>query len=149
MENKALNYFIANLGKHSAETSPSPVGRWLNGKLIKAEVGNLAWEYVIRIEMTNPGGILHGGIVSTMMDDVMGATVFSTDQEFMFTSVNLNVDFLSSAKAGDKVTCEARIIRKGSNVMHVEAWIKRADKLLAKAASNLIKTRTPVPFRKS
>jgi acyl-coenzyme A thioesterase 13 len=146
MENKALAFFKANLGHHSIHSSPSPVGRWLNGKLIKAEKGNLAWEYEIRKEMTNPGAILHGGIASTMLDDVMGATVFSTDNEFMFTSINLNVDFLSSAQAGDIVICEAQIIRKGSNVIHIEAWLKKGDKILAKAASNLIKTRAPVPF---
>lgn len=145
MENKALAFFKANIGQPSTN-SPSPVGRWLNGKLIKAEEGNLAWEYEIRKDMTNPGAILHGGIASTMLDDVMGATVFSTNNEFMFTSINLNVDFLASAKAGDIVTCEAKVIRKGSNVIHIEAWLKNGDKILAKAASNLIKTRVPVPI---
>lgn len=145
MNNKALDFFKANLGNYSTN-SPSPIGKWLNGKLIKAEEGNLAWEYEIRHEMTNPGGILHGGIASTMIDDVMGATVFSTNNEFMFTSINLNVDFLASAKVGDRVTCEAKIVRKGTNVTHVEAWLKLGDKLLSKASSNLIKTRLPVPF---
>ena len=51
MENKALSFFKSGLGKYSSEASPSPVGRWLNGKLIKAEDGNLAWEYTIRPEM--------------------------------------------------------------------------------------------------
>ncbi len=144
MENKALAFFKANIGQTS-NNSPSPIGRWLNGKLIKAEEGNLAWEYEIRQEMTNPGAILHGGIASTMLDDVMGATVFSLNNEFMFTSINLNVDFLASAKTGDIVTCEAQVVRKGSNVIHMEAWLKKGDKVLAKAASNLIKTRMPVP----
>ncbi|MEQ8714954.1 MAG: PaaI family thioesterase [Cyclobacteriaceae bacterium] len=144
MENKALAFFKANIGQPS-NNSPSPIGRWLNGKLIKAEEGNLAWEYEIRPEMTNPGAILHGGIASTMLDDVMGATVFSLNNEFMFTSINLNVDFLASAKTGDIVTCEAQVVRKGSNVIHMEAWLKKGDKVLAKAASNLIKTRMPVP----
>lgn len=142
MDNKALTFFKANMDQYSTH-SPSPVGRWLNGKLIKVEAGNLAWEYEVRAEMTNPGGVLHGGMAATMLDDVMGATVFSLGARYMFTSVNLNVDFLSSARMGDVVVCEAKVVRAGTNIIHIEGWLMKGDKLLVKASSNLAKTHVP------
>lgn len=139
MENKALAYFKANIGKMAADSSPSPLGKWLNGKLLAAEEGRLTWEFLVRKEMTNPLGVLHGGIVSAILDDVMGATVFSLGRPEFYTSINLNVDFLSSAREGDVLIATAEVIRQGSNVIYITGQVERSGKTLARATSNLIK----------
>jgi acyl-coenzyme A thioesterase PaaI-like protein len=57
------------------------------------------------------------------------------------TSINLNVDFLSSAKLGEKVEVSAKLVRSGSNLNHWESVIrKESGKVVAKASSNMIKT---------
>jgi uncharacterized protein (TIGR00369 family) len=139
MENKALEGFKRMLGENAKVKTPSPLGRWLDGVLLKAEAGHLKWKFMVRQEMTNPGSVLHGGATAAMLDDVMGATVFSLGLPDFYTSINLNIDYLSSAKVGDELTVEAQVVRQGRNVIHITGEVKREDKIIAKASSNLIK----------
>ncbi len=130
--------------KGKAFGSPSPVGKWLAGTLIDAQEGELLVSYEVRQDFTNPMGVMHGGIYALMLDDVLGAAVFMLDNEFIFTTLNLNIDYLKSAKVGETITVHAHIIRAGKNVVHCEAKLKNAEgKLLAKATSNLAKTHIP------
>lgn len=91
--------------------------------------------------MCNPGKILHGGIASLMLDDVIGMGNFVAGSEYLMTSINLNVDFLSSAQIGENLEVTAKLVRSGYNLNHWEAIIrKESGKIVAKASSNLIKT---------
>ena len=76
-DNQTLEFFKSNIGKTSSEMSPSAFGRWLNGTLIAVEEGELTVEVIVREDMCNPGGILHGGVATGMMDDLIGMTTFS------------------------------------------------------------------------
>jgi uncharacterized protein (TIGR00369 family) len=81
------------------------------------------------------------------MDDVIGSAVFSLHHEYFYTSVNLNVDFLSSGKAGSTVTAHAWIVRQGRTIIHAECQIHSDEgKLLAKGSSNLLVTQVKKPF---
>ena len=145
MNNPILAFMQTQIGQ-SMNQSPSPVARWLNGTLKAVSEGSLTVEFTVREEMTNPMGILHGGISAAMMDDVLGATVFSLGEENFFTSVNLNVDYLSSAKLGEVVTVQSRVVRKGRNIIHAECQVTNAEgKLLVKCTSNLLQTGVKVP----
>jgi acyl-coenzyme A thioesterase 13 len=135
-----------SIGKHM-ETSVSPVGCWLNGKLTSVEEGSIALEFVVRQDMTNPVGVLHGGIAATMLDDVVGMMVYALGREFAYTSVNLNCDFLHAARLGDILQVSGRVIRAGKNIIHVEGIITNPeDKIVAKCTSNLIQTSFKIPF---
>jgi len=139
--NKIIEFFKANIGKNAADISPSPLGRWLNGKLIAAEEGSVEVEFVVREEMTNPAKILHGGTIASMLDDVMGMTVFMLGRESFYTTVNLNVDYLLPAKVGDTILAKSKIIRAGKTVINIECAIYNIDKkIVAKCSSNMVVT---------
>ena len=139
MENKILPQFQANIGKPMGKTSPA--GSWLEGTLVGAEEGQLVAKYEVKKEFTNPMGVLHGGVFGLIMDDLMGALVFSLDNEFAFTTINLSVDYLSAAKIGETIIAKATLVRKGQNVINCECNVtNEAGKLLAKSNSNLGKT---------
>ncbi len=141
MTNQILDYIISNIGKDMGSITPSPLGRWLNGKLIAAEEGSLTVEFTVREEMTNPGKILHGGISAAMMDVVIGATVFSLGRESFYSTINLSIDYLLPAKVGDVVSVKAKIIRAGKTVINMEAEIRNVEhKIIAKCTSNLVIT---------
>ena len=125
--------------------SPSKAGNWLEGTLLEANYGNLTMEYEVREEMCNPGHILHGGMASLMLDDVIGAANYIIGSEFLMTSINLNVDFISSAKVGEKLRVNAELVRKGRNVNNWKAEILNSDgKIVATASSNLITTQVRI-----
>ncbi len=121
--------------------SISPFGRWLNGIIKAADYGRLVADFTVREDMSNPAGVLHGGAAAGILDDLIGAMVFTLGREFAYTSVNLNIDFLHAARTGDLVTASAEVIRAGRNIIHCEGRIVAADgKIIAKCATNLIQT---------
>lgn len=140
MSNPILQFFQGMIGQ-SMGNGPSPLAKWLNGKLLTAEEGLLTAEYTVREEMCNPGRILHGGIAAAIMDDLMGATIFSLGRENFFTSINLNVDYLYSVPVGGKVVAKAQVIRAGKKVIHIGCEIfDENQNIIAKATSNLVAT---------
>jgi len=135
-----MDYFRSQVGK-TLDQTPSAAGNWLAGTLLKVEEHEIRVAYRVRPELCNPGRVLHGGIASLMLDDVIGMGNFVAGSEFLMTSINLSVDFLSAAQVGERLEVSARLVRSGTNVNHWEAEIrKESGKLVAKASSNLIKT---------
>ncbi len=140
MTNKVVDYFKSFIGKEM-HNSPSPVSRFLKGVLQEVEEGMLKIDFVIREEMTNPMGRLHGGAIGLILDDVIGATVFTLPTENHFVSVNINIDFLFSAKIGETLTAESKIVRKGKSIIHAECiLINKRGRIVAKSTSNLVAT---------
>lgn len=141
MVNKSLEFLKNHVGKDSQE-SPSPVMRWLNPVLIYAEEGKLILQYEIRNEMTNPMKILHGGITAAIIDDAIGATIFSLGEKNYFVTVNLNVDYFNPVNQGEIIIAETSIIKRGKQIIHAQCEIFNRDrsKLLSRGITNLIKT---------
>ncbi len=123
--------------------SPSPVGRWMGGVLQDIGENSLKVAYTVRPEMTNPAGILHGGMIATMLDDVMGMTVavkHNPEFKHFYTTVNLQVNFLASTREGATVIASSNIIKAGSKIMNVEGWLHDGGgKLLAHCTCNMLK----------
>ena len=139
--NPAIEFFRNNIGKPSAEISPSPFGRWLNGTLIEVEEGSLTMEFIVRKDMCNPGGIMHGGVAIGMMDDIIGMTTFSMQNQAFYSTVNLNTDFLYSAKPDEKLIVKSKIVRMGKKIAHAEGEIRNeAGQIIAKCTTNLVAT---------
>ncbi|WP_337043186.1 PaaI family thioesterase [Emticicia sp. 17c] len=139
--NPIIEFFKSHIGQYAADISPSSLGRWLNGKLVSVEEGSVVVEFVVREEMTNPAKILHGGAAASMLDDVMGMTVYMLGRESFYTTVNLNVDYLLPAKLNDVLQVKSKIIRAGKTVINIECQILNADhKIVAKCTSNMVVT---------
>jgi len=139
--NPAIDFFRNNIGKTSAEISPSPFGRWLNGTLIEVEEGSLTMEFIVRKDMCNPGGIMHGGVAIGMMDDIIGMTTFLMQNQAFYSTVNLNTDFLYSAKPNEKLIVKSKIVRMGKKIAHAEGEIcNEAGQIIAKCTTNLVAT---------
>ncbi|OFY48628.1 MAG: hypothetical protein A2W85_05875 [Bacteroidetes bacterium GWF2_41_31] len=121
--------------------SPSPFTMWLDPVILEVEEGALSFEYQVRHDMTNPIKTLHGGAIAGMMDDTIGAAVFTLGLKEFFTTVNLTVDYFSPVVEGDIIIASAKVVKKGRQIVHVicDLKMKNGDKLLAHATSNLIK----------
>jgi len=123
------------------QSSPSPFTNWLQPVAKEAEYGSLTFEYTVRKEMINPVGILHGGVVAGIMDDLMGATVFSMELQGKYVTVNLDVSFFAMAKLGDIIRAKTRVIKLGRKVINMECeiWYPEKEKLIAKGSANLMR----------
>jgi acyl-coenzyme A thioesterase 13 len=144
---KIIAYLNANLNKKIADGNPNPITTWLDGTLIKASAGSITAEFTVREDQCNHAQVMHGGIITTILDEIMGMTLITVEIEHLYVTINLHVDFLFGAKAGEKVTAVSEVYRVGKKIANVEAKLYNADgKLLAKSTSNLAATSIPVQF---
>lgn len=146
MTNKALKYLEKFQGQILVK-NPSPVSEWLNGRIIKVSEGEAIIEYIVRHEMTNALGVLQGGIISAIIDDAYSVAVFSLGKDRFYTSVNLSVDFLLSAKAGQLVYAHAFVVREGNTIVNVKCDLNSDDgKLIAQSTSNIISKEIDIQY---
>ncbi|WP_343660346.1 PaaI family thioesterase [Chryseobacterium sp.] len=123
------------------DQSPSPFMKWLNPTVISAEEGHLEFQYTIRPEWLNPIGNLHGGVTAAIVDDIIGATMFSLNENSFIITINNVIDYFSTAKENDNIVAETKIIKRGKQFVNAQCEIWNADKtrLIARGTSNLFK----------
>lgn len=136
-----LETMKSSIGKEFLET-PSPFMRWLKPIIKSAENGALEFEYQVRPEWLNPVGNLHGGVTASIIDDIIGATMFSLNESYFYTTINNVIDYFSGAKAGETIIAQTIIVKKGKQFInaHCEIWNADKSRLIAKGNSNLFKT---------
>jgi len=88
---------------------------------------------------TNPHGVVHGGVLTTLMDEAIGGVIASVrGLEEMgiapHSTVAMNVSFLGSARAGDEILIEARVLKVGRSIAFGEAEVRKrgSDAVIAK-----------------
>jgi uncharacterized protein (TIGR00369 family) len=139
-----LSYLNQHLNRKIADGNPNPVSSWLDGTLISASMGTITVEFEVREDQCNHAGILHGGIISTMLDEIMGMTLITVEIQHLYVTINLTVDFLFGAKPGEKIKVVSEVFRVGKKIANVEAKMYNAEgKILAKGTSNLAATSIP------
>ncbi|GMA41243.1 PaaI family thioesterase [Mobilicoccus caccae] len=79
-------------------------------------------------EHLNRNGTLHGGVMATMLDTVMGDAVRSALEEGQDTAtVSMTVTYLGPAKEGDELRASAEIRKRGSSLVLTEADLVRPE----------------------
>lgn len=136
---KRLNFLKSFIGKEMSG-SPSPYMNWLKPIVISAEPGMLRFSYIVRKEMTNPAGTLHGGVTAGIIDDIIGATVYTLGLKDWFTTVNNAIDYFAPAREGDLIIAQTSIVKKGRSIMNLqcEVLLPAKDRLIAKGYSNML-----------
>ncbi|MDQ8006232.1 MAG: PaaI family thioesterase [Pedobacter sp.] len=137
--NDRLKVFQSFIGREVVQ-SPSNFMNWLRPTVISAEKGSLHCSYIVRKEMTNPYGILHGGITAGIIDDLIGATVFTLGLKNVYTTVNNNIDYFAPAKEGDVITAKTSIVKQGKVIINLECEVYLPSKrgIIAKGCSNML-----------
>ncbi len=140
-----LAFLNQNIGKKFSEGNPNPITTWLDGTLLAAEMGSITAEFVVRPDQLNHAGVMHGGIITTILDEMMGVTLITYEIEHLYVTINLHVDFLFGAKEGEKLKAVSEVFRVGKKIANVEAKLyNEKGQLIAKATSNLAATSVKV-----
>lgn len=139
-KNPILTYLKQNTNKPITK-SMSPSALWLGGFLVNVEEGLAEISYVVRKEMTNPLGTIQGGVMAALIDDTMGMAFFTLSQENLYTTTNLNVNYLFGAKEGEKVLVRAQVVRIGKKIANIECKVLNEEGgIICTATSNLVVT---------
>ena len=94
---------------------------------------------------TNRHGMLHGGIVATILDNAMGATgSLSRDPggRHPFLTISLNTQYLAPAREGETLVATGRISGGGRSILFIEGELRAEDDRLIATATGVFK---PVP----
>jgi uncharacterized protein (TIGR00369 family) len=103
------------------EVPRTPVLSLLGGEVesVDAEAGTLRARYVGRDEFRNPAGLVQGGMLSAMLDDVTASLVDATLTTGQgVATLSLNVSFMRPAHVGP-IEAEASMMRRGKDICHV------------------------------
>jgi uncharacterized protein (TIGR00369 family) len=125
--------------------------RYLNGRIVGVKRGEIEIEFKLKSEWANPTGLLHGGMQSAMLDDVIGMTTATLGYEGFLITIDFHVDYLGKVKvAGESVRVKAKMVREGRNIVHFVARIKdKEGNLIATANSNNLITHYKPDFVKA
>jgi uncharacterized protein (TIGR00369 family) len=147
MENQRLKHIQGFVGKQFTE-SPSPFAHWLKGKVISVEDKSVEFQFTIRKEMTNPVGMLHGGVICGMIDDCIGVNFFLLGLEYFYPTINLNVEFFNPATEGETVIVKTQVVKQGKTTINIKADVinESTKKLVAQATSNLVVSSVKMPI---
>ena len=119
------------------EVPRTPVLSLLGGEVesVDAEAGTLRARYVGRDEFRNPAGLVQGGMLSAMLDDVTASLVDATLTAGQgVVTLSLNVSFLRPAQVG-VIQAEATLLRRGRDVCHVMGTLRQDGKDVASATA--------------
>jgi uncharacterized protein (TIGR00369 family) len=94
----------------------------------------------VRSEHRNPPGICHGGAIFTLADDTMGAAVFGVAPAgHLPTATAIDIRFTRSARPGDRLRAEARVLTHGSRTAVAESRVTDEEgRLVALATGSFL-----------
>ncbi|MDQ3993023.1 MAG: PaaI family thioesterase [Actinomycetota bacterium] len=120
---------------------PPPVAELVGFEPIYVMPGRVVFEYEPREEHYNPLGSVHGGILTTVLDTVMGCAVQSLlDEGVGYATIELKTSFVRPVKIATGVLrAEGVVVHGGSRVSTAEGkLVDGAGTLYAHATSSAL-----------
>lgn len=103
------------------------------------------WVYGLRVARhhTNSTGIMHGGVITAFLDEVVGEIVNDAGNRKHVT-VQFSTTFLSKAAVGDFLECACEIVRATRSMTFIQARLTVGDTIIATATA-IFKAMRPTP----
>ncbi|MFT3711674.1 MAG: PaaI family thioesterase [Archangium sp.] len=124
----------------------SPFSTLLGIRLESVEPGKVSALLDMRgSKMNNPLGFLHGGVVASLSDHVMGLALLSMlPEDEIFTTIELKVNYLRGVKKDCTLRAVGKVLKAGRTIAVVESDVfDDAGELVGRVVSTCI--RLPAP----
>lgn len=116
-----------------AELTESAYFKTLGCRLVSLGEGRADVALALEPHLRNRGNVLHGGAIFSLVDIAMGLACSSShgfDQRSV--TVECKINYVRGVSDGE-VLCVATVLHAGRRTLVVEAEVRQADKLVAKA----------------
>lgn len=117
----------------------SKFAQWMGLTLVTLGEGTSEVRLDLEPHHFNPGGIVHGGVIATLLDGCIGLalrTELGMDKDHVTT--NLTVQYLSAMRSGALIG-RGRAVRVGDRVSHGEAELtSEQGRLIAKGSATFL-----------
>jgi uncharacterized protein (TIGR00369 family) len=120
---------------------PPPIVGLMKMRAVSAEIGTVTFTCEPDESMYNPIGTVHGGLVCTLLDSVLGcATQTTLPLGQAYTSLDITVSYLRPVTSSSGVlTAVGRVVKPGTRAAFTEGTVNDASgKLVAAATSTLL-----------
>jgi 1,4-dihydroxy-2-naphthoyl-CoA hydrolase len=109
-----------------------PFSRLLGMRIVEATRDRVVAEILVREELTNRNGGLHGGAVMAIADNLGGTATFVNMPEGAgTTTIESKTNFFAAVPLGDTVRAECTPLHRGRTTMVWQTRITRSDGKLA------------------
>ncbi|GGC91792.1 PaaI family thioesterase [Chelatococcus reniformis] len=81
----------------------------------------------------NRRGIIHGGMLMTFADRVLGMHIAMVGDDSPHATIHLDTHFISSVKVGEFVEARCEIVRRTRSMVFVAATLTVGDRVIARA----------------
>lgn len=138
MTMSGLDYFRAMM---AGDLPPSPIAATMQFTMTEAEHGRVVFTCTPDESVYNPIGVVHGGLVCTLLDSAAGCALHTTlPQGKGYTSVEIKVSYLKAVRADSgPLTVTGTVLKAGSRVGFTEASVvDGSGTLVATATSTLL-----------
>lgn len=81
----------------------------------------------------NANGIIHGGMLVTFIDEIMGTQVWRAIGRKPCATISLNCDFVAAVKPGDWVEARTNVVRRGVSVIFMRGELVVGNKTVLTA----------------
>jgi uncharacterized protein (TIGR00369 family) len=86
----------------------------------KKEGDSWAYGIVAEDKHINPAGIVHGGMLATLLDHALSAIAWEANDRKPCFTIALDVHFLAPARPGQFVAARGRIVRQASSLVFMQ-----------------------------
>jgi uncharacterized protein (TIGR00369 family) len=120
---------------------PPPIARLFQMDVVAVAEGRVEFSCTLDESAYNPIGVVHGGLVCTLLDTVAGCAVHSTlPQGVGYTSIELKVSYLRAVHASSgPLTAIGTVVKPGRRVAFAEGEVRDAEgRTVATASSSLL-----------
>jgi uncharacterized protein (TIGR00369 family) len=120
---------------------PAPIAMLMQFDLRAFEEGRVEFGCLLDESAYNPIGVVHGGLVCTLLDTVAGCAVHTTLRAGVgYTSIELKVNYLRAVHASSgPLTAIGRVVKPGRRVAFAEGEVlDAAGRTVATASSSLL-----------
>ena len=98
-----------------------------------------AWSYGLLAvaKHTNAVGIVHGGVLTTLLDHALSAIAWEANERKPCVTVALDVHFLEAVRPGDLIVARGRVVRKTASLAFMHGSLAVDEREIATGSAVL------------
>ena len=102
------------------------------------QAGRARMRFTVDPALNNPNGVVHGGIIYTLVDYSMGRAVqYGLPEGEHCATIEIKISYLTSVREGT-VTAETEIVKQGRNIVFLTSQVTDdQDRLVATASGSM------------
>lgn len=128
---------------------PSGFNKLIGYRVEHLKEGDSELHVEIEAKHLNSAGIVHGGVLATLLDAACGASAYSLVPKEKFSpTTSMSITYMNSVGAGTIIT-KGRALKQGEKMVSCEAEAYCGELLLAKALVNMLVIERRQPLQSS